>query len=635
VEQRQLPRGVDRGGHPIAGSERVVAPDLRDPVVASNGTTTLIVAHTNFVQNEVDVLALDAAGNVVRRTTIWNYAGALYAAAARDGGFTVALTDPSGLFAFRYDATGTPLGGSIAVMRPSGSPLASHPVSVALASRGSETLIVWTTYGFQRPYDLFATILSADGVAGPRVALPHGEPYSGSYLVGIDAIADDGGYTLLFSGPPPDATKDVLGPLLSLRLNADATPASQPQRVTAGAASAETTPRLARAGAGYGIVWIAGNDRVEGAVAPAPTGVQPRLLSRSATEQSGPSIASNGSGYLTAWLEQSADHDSIYAEALDHNGVPAGPPLLLFDRAAPSYPRPPRVAFSSGTYLVAWIGDGGVQAMRFDGAGRPLDAQPLPLSGPLNLDQQFDVTPTPAGFFIVWTQGGWIYGAALTGPLPSTPQRLTEHLPAPPQVNGPFESQPHVAFNGEKFLLAYASTFLYPCADIPCTSVTKWELVRLDASGRRETEPRELDQQPLDVASDGHDFALAGWNELLRIDAQTLAVTARLPVPSDSAPALLWNGTHYVAVMTLHAGDGGATVVAREITPAWTFGTTRSTTIVPRFAFSFDAATNAAGDVVVAYARIITGEPFDGAPRVAVQVVGDVAPARRPVARRP
>ena len=152
-------------------------------------------------------------------------------------------------------------------------------------------------------------------------------------------------------------------------------------------------------------------------------------------------------------------------------------------------------------------------------------------------------------------------------------------------------------------------------------------MIRLDAAGRRETEPHALDATVLDVASDGRDFAVMGWDDLLRVDAQTLAVTARAFVPSDRTPALLWNGTRYVAVTVLDEGAGAARVTAREITPSWTLGSARAANVEPRFG-SFDAAVNAAGDVFIAYERRIAEEPFEGAPRVAVQAVGDVAPGR-------
>jgi hypothetical protein len=210
---------------------------------------------------------------------------------------------------------------------------------------------------------------------------------------------------------------------------------------------------------------------------------------------------------------------------------------------------------------------------------------------------------------------------------------LTEHLPPPQQGFGPFESEPHLAFNGEKFLLTYTSTFVYPCVDIPCPSQATRQMIRLDGAGRRETDPHPLDITPLDIASDGRDFAVIGSDDLLRIDAQTLAATARLFVAGDRTPALLWNGARYVAVAGADEPDGGARVTALEITPEWTVGSVRTTHIAPRF-LSLDAATNAAGDVFAAYARGIAEAPFDGAARAAVQPVGDVAPTRGRAVRR-
>ena len=624
-----------RDGVPIAGSDRVLANDLRDAVLATNGTTTFLVAHTNFVEHQVVALTLDTLDRVVKRITIGNYAGARYDVAASDAGFVVALTDDPGLHALRFDAAGAQVGALIRVISPQLQRI-PNPISVTVASRGAETLIAWTVQPLQQPYELSAVVLSASGDLGPQIALPHSGRFTGS----LDAIGDGDGYTLLFPAALPDAPSSIVQ-LYALRLNADATPASEPRRVTTDPASFENNGRLARGSSGYGVVWIGSpdamppstHDRVEGGAAPALTGITPHLLSRSATEQSGTSIASDGSGYLVAWLEQSSERDQIFAMPLDHNGDPSAPPLLLFDRAAPSYPSAPRVAFSGGTYAVVWIGDGAVQAMRVDSAGRPLDAQPLRLSSSLAGDFSFDVTPTPGGFFVVWTQGFSIYGAALTGPLPGAPQKLTEHLP-PPQAGGSpqFESEPHIAFNGTKFLLAYTSTYVYPCGIPMCQTLVTWELVRLDASGRRETEPHPLGVAAVDVATDGRDFAVLGWSDLLRIDAQTLSVTAR--VPSERTSVLLWNGARYVAVAVDEEPDGGARAIAREITPEWTIAGARTADIAPRLG-SLDAAVNAAGDVLAAYSRSIDDDPFQGASRAAVQFVRDIAPARRPAAKRP
>src|SRR5205823_166843 len=148
-------------------------------------------------------------------------------------------------------------------------------------------------------------------------------------------------------------------------------------------------------------------------------------------------------------------------------------------------------------YLAVWEVDGAAWGVRFDAGGRRLDAEPLRLSGTIGADaSQFDVTAMPGGFFIAWTKSGSIYGATLTGSLPALPRKLTEHVPASPN-EAVGELEPHVAFNGSMFLLAYASQISFLCVGPPCPSQTTWKLIRLDASGQPiATASRTLDAAP-------------------------------------------------------------------------------------------------------------------------------------------
>ena len=629
---------LDRDGHAIG--DRLLANDLRDAVVVSGGATTLVIAHTDFGKNEVVVLTLDNNDRLVKRRSLWSYAGARYDAVARDGGFTVAIADQPGLYAMRFDAAGELLDATPRLIAASSGPTSTDrvPVAVSLASRGSDTMIVWTMLQYQQPADLFAALLSSSGGLGECVTLPHPDPGIGP----VDIAADGDGYGVVFSsGTLFESPVPLVRHLLSLRLAADGTPVSAPLRVTSDDASIEGSGRLARSSSGYAVVGIASSgsittsQRVTAVTAPSLGGaVAPIVLSRGATAQIDPVIASNGSGYLVAWLERSLTRDQIVAVPLDRNGAPAAPPVALFDSHF-SYTAPPRVAFSGGIYLVAWEVDGAAWGVRLDAAGRPLDSAPLRLSGEIGADApQLDVTATPGGFFVVWPRLGTIYGAALTGVLPAPPQKLTEHLPVGTNERVA-EADPHIAFNGNTFLLAYASILTPPCVATPCLDKPTWQMIRLDSSGRPlDTVPHALDAAPLAVASDGRDFAIVQFGHVLRVDS-SLSIAARLDVGGALRPALVWNGARYVLVIVDAQAGGGLRATAREITPEWTFGGTPRTTMIEPRANAVAAAANAAGDVFLAYARRLPEEPFQGASRAAVQPVGDTVPARVRAAKHP
>jgi hypothetical protein len=627
---------LDRDGHPIGGSDHVLANDLRDPVVAAGGTAALVVARTDYVKNEVVVLTLDGDDRAVKRRSIWSYAGASYDAVPRDGGFTVGLGDIPGLFAMRFDAAGDPADPAPLRIVPAAGTTSTdyRPGSFALAARGSETLVVWAAGAFQQPGDFFAAILPAAGSLHPWAALPHPDAAVGT----IDVVSDGDGYSVLFSSGTPSGVFTVVQHLQSIHLRADGTAATAPVRLTSGASLTEVNGRIARSSSGgYGVVFAAndpldGSQRIAGFAAPSLSGgAAPAVLSRGATSQDASSIASNGAGYVVAWLERSLTRDQIRAAPLDRNGVP-GAPVTLFDRHF-SYTSAPKVVFGGGLLFVAWQVDAAMWGVRLDAAGRPLDAEPLRLSGELGADAaQFDVAATPGGFFTVWRRAESIYGAMLSGALPAPPRKLTEHVAAPPNA-GAFESEPLVAFNGQTFLLAYTSVIAFPCAGLPCPLPATWQLLRLDPDGHPIGAAQPLGEAPLAVASDGRDFAVLQFTHLLRVDP-ALSVTARIDFESELRPSIVRNGSRYIVVTLDTESGGGARATAREITQAWTFGTARAAAIEP-IVNAVAAAANAAGDVMLAYSRRLSEAPFFGAPCAAVQAIGVAPPARVRAVRHP
>jgi hypothetical protein len=577
---------LDRGGRPLG--DRVVAGDLRNAVVASNGPATLVVAH-DVDGDQTVVLTLDATDAVVQRRAIARNITPC-GVVARDGGFTVALVDGGAILAMRFDAAGAPIDSS-----PRRAATVTRPYGLALASRGAETLIVSSALDEFRqppaPY-LFATILPASGDASPIVALP-----GDGFVTGLDAAGDAAGYTLLVTGAPLESP----GPENTLRvlhLGADAA-APSPPRLVADARHIGGRGRIARGDAAFGIVWIAGDgvsvsrDRVLGGVAATPAdGVAPILLSRGTTEQESPSIASDGAGYLVAWIEEMRDRAQLMAVALNRNGTPVDAPAMLVEQLG-GYPWSPRAVFGHGMYLVAWLEDEKLHAMRLDAAGRPIDSLAF---GNVPARVHFDVTPTPGGFFAVWESYDGMYGAAIPASGPAeAPKKLLDA-----------GDDPHVAFNGSTFLVTYLV-------------MGSPRMIRLG-----ETAPHALDQPAVAAAAIGNDFAVLEPNRLLRIEANTLATAGRIDFASALPPAIAGN--------TLITADG-TRIVAQEITPQWTPRPAARTAATAPGIAATSFAQNAAGDLLAAYARHVAELPYQGALRLAVQPVGEVQTLRRRLAQ--
>ncbi len=625
-------------GQPVAGSERVLATDLRSAVVVANDAVAIVVARS---ASEIVRLTLDSSDGVAKRSVIAGIADIEgYDAVARDSGFTIAIITASVVAMTRLDTAGNPLDAAPRTIVPfDGS---NRSESVALGSRGDDTLLVWSSFNLSGAFmpSLLATVISPSGNAGTTAALPHS-----GFISGLDVAGDARGYTVLVSGTPYESAGPA-GFVEAVDVGADGTPAAASRGISFDG-FIDGSGRLARNATGFGVVWkaisesfvhstgqIVEAERIQGGIGSTlESAATPILLSRGTTEQRLPAIASNGSGYLVAWVEIWLTSNQVMAAPLDHNGAPAALPIAL-SRAALSSMTGVRVVYG-GVYLVTWINEESLWAMRLDANGHPLDAAPILLSGTFGGNGQYDVTATADGFFAAWhTWQGSVYGAALTSAGPTPPQKLTEHAPGS-TAHSLSESDPHLGFNGDRILLAYSSWQTFPCtAAPPCPEQRSWEMVRLDAAGHRlDSDLHPLAEAVLSIASDGRDFAVLQRSDLLRIDGRTLAVTARLDVTSSQRPALVWNGARYV-VVTVDDDAGGAAVTARDVGPQWTLGGTRTTAIEPLLD-SADFAANGAGDVFAAYARGIAEEPFLGALRAAVQPVGDIQPARRRAAGRP
>ena len=182
---------VDRDGHPIAGTHQVLSADLHNARVAANDTTTIVIG-TSFSLTS-GALTLDANDQIVKQTPVGGTS-----IVARDGGFTAAENAGGSIYAVRFDAAGNLLDTTpLLIMRED----AYRARSVAVASRGSDTLIVWSADVLTGTGQAgFSVLLPSSGGAGPRNAVPL---YTN--VTDLDLAADADGYSLLIDGFPSES----------------------------------------------------------------------------------------------------------------------------------------------------------------------------------------------------------------------------------------------------------------------------------------------------------------------------------------------------------------------------------------------------------------------------------------------
>ena len=285
--------------------------------------------------------------------------------------------------------------------------------SLAAASAGrGDFLVAWNRAGQQGP--LFAARLR-----GSRVVDAQPLTVGGGSTGAVSATADRAGYLLAWTG---GASQGDFGrelrlarlPIQGARIGESSLHASQGHvgevrlavgagRVIAAYAEGQLGP-LTRAASLD--VWVKG----AGGSPPAT------LLTRGPAPQRTPALAGRAADYLLAWVDESTDPESIRAAVVSPNGPGGSPsnPSLAPPRGIPiarsAAPRQISVAAGTAGYLVAWVDQRGVSAVRLSAAGEPAHPEPLRVSdGAPNVAASFD----GEAYVLAFSQGKNVHSARI------------------------------------------------------------------------------------------------------------------------------------------------------------------------------------------------------------------------------
>lgn len=309
------------------------------------------------------------------------------------GGFTVtgggSDGDTSGIFVWRFDALGTPLGGEI-------------PVNVT----------------------------TADQQSNPAIAADPG----GGITVAWQSLGQDGSANGIYA-----RRFDVAGNPLSGEIPINATTAGN-QCCAAIAPDGE---------GGFSVAWMSvGQDGSGDGVyarrfdaAGEPLGGEVAVNATTAGDQSFPTLTTDpDGGFTVAWQGLGGEYSDVFARRFDVAGNPLSGEIPVNVTTAGSQVFPSIAADGSGGFIVAWTSLEGQDELhafvrRFDAAGAPLSGEIAP-----NLTSGQQVAPVIAtdpsgGFTVAWTageEGGSApsvfarrfdaAGAPLSGEIPVSPE---------------------------------------------------------------------------------------------------------------------------------------------------------------------------------------------------------------------
>lgn len=320
-----------------------------------------------------------------------------------DGG-TIEIRVPASVVATSvYPAVLDPIiGPEIGTDQPIVGPGAGNDYSPAIASNGTDYLVVWSDLT-NLSTDIFGARVSSAGVVLDSTAFPiaHGESrqeaaavvFDGqNYVVAWQTVASEYDLAMTRVGVDGVVLEPNGVPLSTANLNQEwVALASDGTRAFA----VWQDSRSGGAPDVYGTV-------IENGVPLSPNGI---IISNAAAAQIKPQVAFADGQFVAAWTDgRSGANGAIYGSRVASNGAvvdPTGIPLV----PVASYAIGQRVALATnGTnLLLSWTTPGTIQSRRFDPATlQPIDA------GPVSIDSSAAVNPSVAAsngdYLVTWTR---------------------------------------------------------------------------------------------------------------------------------------------------------------------------------------------------------------------------------------
>ena len=251
------------------------------------------------------------------------------------------------------------------------------------------------------------------------------------------------------------------------------------------------------------------------------------LLSRGARRQVGPRVAASGSDAMALWIDQTLGESLLASAALRFDGVAAATDASIPMRSYDRYD----IAYGGGIFLAAFIQGDKLYGRRYSPAGTAIDKQPF-----LIRDRgvyQYDVGIAFNGqrFLLAWSESYSVMTATVSA---------SAEVSAATMVAGSNSPQPvgsHLAWNGREFLLAYeamSTSIILPYMPQP------GRILRLTPEGKPIGSSAVLSEfvSGLNVASDGRGY-------LVVVDAYPDTVARYVSVENDAlvvgAPVRLWS----------------------------------------------------------------------------------------------
>jgi hypothetical protein len=377
------------------------------------------------------------------------------------------------------------------------------PETPAVASNGSEFLVVWRDYR----QDVF----------------PRGDVY-GTRVSAAGTVLDPGGIAI------------------------------------STAFQAQGGPAVAWNGTNYLVVWYdarsgSGADIYGARVSGAGTVLDPAgiAISTAFLDQTFPAVAWNGTNFLVVWHDRRSNNNDIYGTRVNGAGGvldPAG--IAIFLESGAQDPAFPAVAWNGTNFLVVWQTNPSfgfspaIYGTRVSSAGSVLD--PAGIAIATGGAEDAAVAANGTSFLVVWkTLGGFgdIYGTRVTGA-----GSVLDPTGIPIYTAAGGEFNPEVGWNGTNFLVAWSG----PDADLRGARVSPVGTV-LDPTGI----PIAVGARPA-VAWNGTNFLVVWQDGRIRggrvspagsvLDPAGILVSTA--ANTQAAPAVAWNGTEYLVVWEDH-----------------------------------------------------------------------------------
>jgi PKD repeat protein len=417
----------DPAGLPLSAHETIYQ---WTPTVASNGTEYLVVWMDGRGAISWDIYGtrvsgagavLDPTGLVLSNQAWGNEAYPVVVSNGTD--FFAVWQD--GRSAISWDIHGTRITGAGEVLDPDSlllSTTANHQYAPAVASNGTNHLVVWQDARNVFHWDVHATRVSSTG----EVLDPSGLVLSAlaGYQYSV-AVASNGADYLVVWRDGRNGNDDIYGTRVS-----GSGAVLEPEGLALGVGpGTQSAPAVASNGRDYLVIWQDDRDSFRSLYGARVAGdgkvldATPRVLTTGTGAQSAPTVASNGTDYFVAWEDSRNGSTDIYGARVSSTGQTLEPNGLALSTASNSQ-QAPAVASNGADYLVVWQ-DGRNSVMdlygtRVSGAGTVLDPGGLVVSAGVD---SYELAPAVASngadYLVVWQDGRnllhWdIFGARVT-----------------------------------------------------------------------------------------------------------------------------------------------------------------------------------------------------------------------------